>query len=135
MSGPLETTFLVLSSSASPAASDLLIDALHSTENHIQLLAAEALLNRRNTKGQLAVVQQLENFTPEMRDRMIVHRQLLEHAIQQATVHGDPAVRRCGLMAIQWMESIELLPLLFTLLEDESHTDRHLIRQTISTVI
>lgn len=134
MRDPLEITFRVLATSANPAAVDLLVDALASADDRIRLLAAEALLNRRHTRGLLALVQVLETFSPEMRNRLIVNRQALEHALQQATVHGDPAMRQRGLMAIQWMEALELLPLLFTLLQDETHSERELIRQTITAV-
>ncbi len=134
MQNPLEITFRVLSASADLRAVDLLLEAIDSDDDRIRLYAADALLKSRQTRGLLALVRRLESFSPAMQDHLKRNRQGLEHALHQAVVHGDPAVRRQGLIAMQWMETLELLPLLFSLLEKGGHPEWELIRQTISVV-
>ncbi|MFN0197635.1 MAG: HEAT repeat domain-containing protein [Planctomycetaceae bacterium] len=134
MQNPLEITFRVLSASPHPMAVDLLLEAVDSTDDRIRLHAADALLKCRQTRGLLALVRRLESFSAPMREHLKKNRQGLEHALHQAIVHGDPAVRQQGLIVMQWMETLELLPLLFSLLEKGDHPDRELVRQTISVV-
>ncbi|MCA9116769.1 MAG: HEAT repeat domain-containing protein [Planctomycetaceae bacterium] len=118
---PLDITFDLLQTTSDPEAVELLIAGLSSSDRAIQLRAAEGLLRRRNTRGQVELIRWLADASIDA--LAVVQRApgLLEPGMRQCLLFGGRELQQTGFELVRLLGAAELIPLLIEVLERPNH--------------
>ncbi len=112
----LEKTFQVLAHTRNPAAVGPLIRALDSPWPKVQLLALQALLNRREPEAPLAIIQRLGQWPEHLRQVVWEQRARLSSGLRDAIVSPDFELSLRALQAAVWLHEYDLAPILVNML-------------------
>lgn len=135
MSAPLSITFGALAKSANAHALDVLIAALDVPDDAIHIHAIKALLNRRNSRGHVEIINRLHLLPPELHELLDQHVNEMAKGIRQCLLSDDSQQQQNGLTLIREFKLYDLLPALLALLGDQNHEHQKYCLDTVNELV
>jgi HEAT repeat protein len=117
MNQGLQRTVQLLTTTRNLAAVDVLLPALDSPEASVRRVAVEALLERKNLAGQMAILRRLDALDEPTRQVVRHFGPTLGRALRTALVDDDLELRTAACRAIRWLGEYDFVPLLVGALE------------------
>jgi HEAT repeat protein len=135
MSKPLKKTFELLAETRNPVAIDLLVSALDVSEEGVQTLAVEALLQRRPAPGVVELIRRLPSLSS--RARALIEKAGLDlgRGLRDCLLSADPALRSNALALVRRCEAFSEAETLIGLLDAPERTNRHEIEAALIDLV
>lgn len=131
MNGGLETTLSKLSKTTNEAAVPLLIRALDSAHQAIQLGALKALLTRRSVAGHDELLARWHTFSERWKDLLAERSGRMAPSLRSAVLGSDTRLCENGCAAVVWFRDYDMAPALINAAEDETNPNADLVAHTL----
>lgn len=131
MSG-LQATIETLSSTSNEAANAVLLEALDGRDRRVREAALEAILNRRNSTSQDALLDRWDQMSERWKEKIASQKSArLAGAVRDAVLSQDPQQQSNGCDAVLWLREYDLIPTLINASVDASNPQSDLTASTL----
>lgn len=131
MAKGLDLTYSVLAQSQNEAAARLLLSALDAKDKRLQFGALRALLTRRSTIADRALIQRWHTFNKRWKSTIADAGGRLTTAIREAILSPDEQLHLNGCNAALVLREYDLIPTLIIASEDKSHRNAEQSAKTL----
>lgn len=135
MSEGLERTKRLLATTRNLAAVDVLLTAIDAPEPRVRFATVEALLERKNLKGQLAILRRLPTLNDQMRQKVVSAAPTLDRALRTALVDEDLELREAACELIRSLGEPDFIPLIIGGLESPDNPMAETLAATLFALL
>lgn len=131
MSGGLQVTFDILSTTRNESAVPVLLKALDVVDRRIQTAAVKGLVRRRSADGQRELIRRWPRLRRSWKAIIAERPAWISQAIRDAILGDDPELQQYGCEMTLWIRDYDLIPVLIRVAEDQGDSGAALAGETV----